>query len=351
MKRLFYLLSVLLLLGCISEPMQTTPVEDLHTDALGYEVSEVTLAIPSSEPTAAPTSTPMPSPTPMPEPTPTPVPEPFTLVWMSDSQNMIAVTRMQDRYLSICDWIADEADTRNFKMFLHTGDMVDNGDNNSQWRLFQKGLDKITAKMPCFWSTGNHDEGYQKKRPWKEQPFVKELPEEQKLHGGAAAWTILEVGETKLLLISVCYWSASGENTAQWLCDVCAAHSELPVILLSHSYLTAEGSLTALGAALEKNIVRKTPNLRLVLCGHARGITRQTFAYDDDGDGTKERTVHALMYDIQSALEESGYICLLTYDPATDTLTVTSYNPALDDEIFDDEQPETERFTIKHLFY
>ena len=45
-----------------------------------------------------------------------------------------------------------------------------------------------------------------------------------------------------------------------------------------------------------------------------------------------------------------GYFNLLTYDPAANTLAVDSYSPFLDDYIYDDENPDEERFTVEDVF-
>lgn len=365
MKRVLCLL-LMILCACSArlKPSETPgPVSSAETAA---EIAVQTAApIPETElPTKAPAATAAPTPAPTEEPTPlptliakpTPAPtkepgqEPFTIVWASDTQTMIAYTRLQPAFLSMCDWIVDQAEEQNFVAFFHTGDMVDDGDNYGQWRLFRSGVDRIAEKMPFFWAVGNHDEGSRQRRPWKNQPFVKALQKDHVYNKGETAYMILTVGDVQLLILSVCYRSEGGNNAADWLCEVCETYRDLPAVLLVHSYLTAEGGLTDLAVPLEKSVVSQCPNIRLVLCGHTRGIMRTAFRYDDDGDGVRERIVNALMYDVQTEVEQVGYLCLLTYDPADNSLSVTSYSPYLDDYIFNDEYPEREQFTLNNVF-
>ena len=64
-----------------------------------------------------------------PEPTPEP---PFSMVWVSDTQTMVAYPSMYEGFTAMCDWIVENAEARNFKLYLHSGDMVDNGLNREQ---------------------------------------------------------------------------------------------------------------------------------------------------------------------------------------------------------------------------
>ena len=359
MKRLFILcLFIILLLACGTDPSAVTPVPTAEAEPVAQPTQEE----PSADAvmlvhTAAPTATPEPTEEPTPEPTeiPTPTPEPtpdmrFTFVWASDTQTMIGNKDMRDDYLAVCDWIAKEADARRFVLFIHSGDMVSNGDIGSQWTLFLKGVDAFRDKVPFFWALGNHEEGYQHKKPWKDRIYPEGVPPEQVYGNGFAWYRLFEKDETRLLLLSVQYWMAGNPELLEWARGVCLAHPDLPVILVTHQYLTAEGGLADRAANMESLLVAACPNIRLILCGHARGISRAVFTYDDDGDGVKERTVNALMYDIQTELERYGYLCLLTYDPNDNTLSVNSYSPLWDDYIYDDEHPELEQFVLYDVF-
>ena len=334
MKRFFCILLTLMLFACSAQ------ARDAQSSSLPPELPDET---------SAETFSPEPTPSPTPEPTPAP-PDPFTMVWVSDTQTMVVVGFLQQSYADMCDWIANEAESRNFAAYLHTGDMVDNGDNRNQWKTFNNGLEKIAEKMPFFWAVGNHDEGYEDRKPWKEQPFLASIPEEQKYQGGEADYMVLEVGDVRLLLLSVSYRSSYDDAALAWLREAAEAHSDLPAILLVHVYVTVNGEPTKRAMPIEENLVSRCPNIRLILCGHARGIVRTAFLYDDDGDGTPERTVNVLMNDLQADTDRPGYVNLLTYNPADNSLSVTSYSPCVDDEIYDDEHPELERFTIENVF-
>ena len=356
-KKPVYLLLIcilVLLIGCryTGQPEATpAPQTDEPSPAPSAVTETVTLPSATPDPTLPPAPTPSPTPTPTPSPTPVPTPEPaFTMVWLSDTQNMISVLAMRENYLRMCDWIAEQADAGDICAVLHTGDMVDNGDLRGQWALFCDGIDRYRGKIPFLWAIGNHDEGFDFSGLWKKQAFVTELPREQIRSDCGACYFIRTFGGTELLFLSVTWSKTRNEGAVAWLKEVCDAHSDLPAVLLIHGYLTAEGTLMNRVAMLESELVAACPNIRLILSGHARGISHAAFSYDDDGDGEPDRTVYALMYDIQLDSLNYGYVCLLRYDPADNSLSVTSYSPLWDDYIYDDTHPELEQFVLHDVF-
>ena len=334
---------------------------DLKAEALPSPVPAETasLSVPTTTPdlvrSATPTPVPTPTPSPTPEPTEAPTPEPtpdlrFTFVWASDTQTMIVAQAMRQNYLALCSWVAEEAEAHDFALFIHSGDMVDDGDSYGQWRLFLEGVDSFRDKVPFFWALGNHDEGMHYLSPWKKHLYPDDVPPEQVYDDGTAWYRIFEKNGTELMLLSVGYRFSHSEWVLKWAREACLAHPNLPVILVTHEYLTAKGGMANRADRIEAQLVAACPNIRLVLCGHARGISHAEFRYDDDGDGGEDRTVNVLMYDIQTELDRYGYLCLLTYDPRDNTLSVDSYSPLWDDHVYDDEHPELEQFVLHDVF-
>lgn len=355
MKRMFpkFILTCLILLllaGCTKTP---SPVDAFDPVSASPVPSEETVAEEEVGIVSTPSFDALPTlpPTPVPPPTPEPMPDRrFSIVWASDTQTMIVYESMREGYQAICDWIVENADEMRIAAFIHTGDMVDNGDKQKQWDIFNKGVAEVTEKVPFFCAPGNHDEGSSGKHPWKNQPFFQSIPDAQKYNGGEAYYEILSVGETKLLLLSVCWSKKGNDSTLKWLRSVCETHSDLPAVLISHGYLSAKNKRINAAEQLEKDLVARCANIKLVLSGHARGIAHTAFYYDDDGDGFTERKVNALMYDIQTDRTNYCYVCILTYDPNTNTLSVDSFSPLTDDHVYDDEKEDLERFVLYDVF-
>ena len=195
------ILFCLLLLLCACEKPAVPAVQTQTAVPTAAIESEEVSVLPAAE-TSAPLPTPVHEDVPAESPTPAQNLR-FTMVWASDTQTMIARASMREGFQTVCGWIAQEAEAKNFAIFLHTGDMVGDGDVKGQWELFNAGVATIREKLPIFYAAGNHDEGYSNKSPWKKQPFSDAVPKEQQLNSGDASYMILTVGETKLLLLSI----------------------------------------------------------------------------------------------------------------------------------------------------
>lgn len=254
-------------------------------------------------------------------------------------------------FTAMCQWVVDHAEERNIVAFLHTGDMVDNPNSKGQWDNFTKGMELIAPKMPIFVTLGNHDYFEYSSWPlWMQQFYFKNIPEDHAYRSGLASYSELAVDDTNLLLLQIAFREAENMTALNWLKGICNEHIDWPAILVVHGYLTNDGRLMNMAQHIEKVLVSQCPNIRLILCGHSRGISHATFMYDDDGDGVQERAVNVIMHDLQQVRDKYGYLNLLTYDPAANSLSVDSYSPFLDDYIYDDEHPDAERFVIENLF-
>ena len=74
-----------------------------------------------------------------------------------------------------------------------------------------------------------------------------------------------------------------------------------------------------------------------------KGVKRWEKTYPDG------RVFHALMYNLQNEKKAAGYCSILTFDPMSRKLSVTSYSPYLDDyNYYKNESIET--FTIENAF-
>ncbi|MPN36126.1 hypothetical protein SDC9_183632 [bioreactor metagenome] len=91
------------------------------------------------------------------------------------------------------------------------------------------------------------------------------------------------------------------------------------------------GGYSSVGRRLIKSVIQQSPNIRVVLCGHERGMQYFAETPDDNKDGTPDRTVHQMMMNVQDDAERGvGYLRLLRFDPVLDTIEVVTYSPVLD---------------------
>jgi hypothetical protein len=220
--------------------------------------------------------------------------------------------------------------------------MVDNGHRPKQWESFRKLYGKFAGVIPYIAIAGNHDLGV-KLQSWAAYlslPEVRAIPSENKFAGGKAVYVTFTHGDEKFVIAGAGY-GASAECAA-WLNQVLSQHSDYTAIIIAHDYLKSNGELSREGRELFESVITQSDNIRLVLCGHARGTSIRT----DEIDG---RTVTAMMYNYQAYSENCGQIRTLTFDPINRTIRVVTYSPYTD-KFYKDSTTKSADFTLEDVF-
>lgn len=301
--------------------------------------------VPTEAPTRAPTEAPTPS------PTATPEPEPFTLLWISDAQNY---AYSSDAGLkSIVAYAIEQKDAQNIIAVLQSGDLVENNLIDAEWEKLRDDFAPLHGVLPFYCVGGNHDvgdlnsiinvfeRGYAQ---YKKYDFCDVREPEQRYRDGECWYQFFE--EQELLLVGI-GWNLeeSREERNAWLDSVLDAYAEYPVVILTHGYLYNNGKPNDIGIALEKEIISRHPNVRLLLCGHHRRARRQQIVYEDG------RTFTAVMFNLQEEKKRPaiGYCMLVTFDPVTRAVSFTSYSPYFDDYNYY-EDPANETFVLENAY-
>ena len=155
-----WLLLGLLLAGCQGAPQgealataaAPTPVATPAETQAAFQLL-ISPAPATPSPTVPPTPSPSPTPSPTPEPTPSPTPEPtpFTLVWMSDTQNISR--NNPDVFDRLRDWILENREKENIQFVAHTGDVVD-GMSPTMWENAANAWCPSSRPCRAWWSAG-----------------------------------------------------------------------------------------------------------------------------------------------------------------------------------------------------
>ena len=299
-------------------------------------------ASPSPAATASPTQTPAPTP----ESTPDPALEPVTFAWISDTQGY--ASSFPDSLPIMTKWIVANRERLNIQYVIHTGDIVNDMLRKREWKAVEVAFDEFIGKIPFFAIAGNHDnKGMMHMYDDFHALMSRQNYTEYPTFGGEEAlgrrrYDLVTIGYEDFILIGTGY--SLQKSDYDWLNRVLAEHSDRTAILVAHWYLELKATDALYGDAKTlRRVVAANPNVRYVLCGHRHGFRRAEELYDDDGDGTPDRVVQAIMVDYQGLPNGGeGYFMLLTFNVVERTVSITSYSPVHDDyNYYEDESLET----------
>ncbi|MDO4543077.1 MAG: metallophosphoesterase [Clostridia bacterium] len=274
--------------------------------------------IPAPQVTATPTALTL-----APTPTPTPQPTPFCICHISDTQYY--AYKIPEIFRTMTRYLVDSKEEFNILFAVHTGDVIDNRHYERHWTNAKSAIDILEGELPLYCIAGNHDVGADTAdyTAFNSYGFNFAKDASKQYEGGECWYETFNAGGTDFLLLGI-GWQVNTDYLP-WCASVLAAHPNHVAIILVHSFLSDDGSLTTNGKRIESALIEPYPNVRLVLCGHNDGSVRIQLEY-------KGRTVNALMYNFQDDTENGlGYLRLLMFNPVTRKIAVTTYSPYLDD--------------------
>ena len=256
----------------------------------------------------------------------TPEPTPFSIVWISDTQSM-AYCHYTDALESMGRWIVDEREERNILYVVQTGDAVENGFSDWQWKNYDTCYNQFKDVLPYFGIAGNHETGMKRHsyEGYLARENVSAIPRRYSFERGRAAYATFHAGGIDFLILGA-GWD-SEQMAVDWMNDVLKTHPNSVAILLFHGYIQTNGTYTVVGKKMFEQVVKPNPNVRLVLCGHVLGTSVRFEDVDDNADGTADRRVTALMYNYQDAGQDCGQLRLLTFNPVQHSMRVLTYSP------------------------
>ncbi len=310
------MLATMLLASCSLQPANA-PTPD-QTQALAA------LAI-----TATPTPTASILSTPEPTPEPAPEPEAFSIAWMSDTQAYTAADN--DVLGKMTQWISDTQKEYDTVLTVHTGDIVYNAYKEYQWQNATVAFARVPKEMHIVTVAGNHDQlpDYDKHTPYLDHRVDTDFdPAHASDTTGYNYYTAFSAGGVPVIVFSLAY--GFEVEAIDWVNQICKEYADHYAVLCVHSYMSV-GGYSSIGRRLIEGVVKKSPNIRLVLSGHEGGMVYIPEELDDDGDGTPDRTVHQMMMNVQDDIYNGvGYLRILRLDPKANTLEVITYSPVLD---------------------
>jgi hypothetical protein len=348
MKRLAVFALTLLLWAAFfacADARQPVPSPSPTQEAASDVIAIVTPAV-----TDAPTPAPVPESTPEPteEPAEEPTPEPkayiaegevYAIAWMSDPQHYSEL--FPEKYYAMTSFLRDHREELHLAYIINTGDLVNDADDPEQWDVADRAQSMI-EEIPNGVLAGNHDVpigiGYTE--------FCKRFGEDRYAgrpwYGGSyrnnrGHYDLVTIGRTDYLFVYMGF--DPDDEAVEWVRNIFGLYPERVGVLCLHDYYTKSLTLSQDGKRWHDEVVKKSPNLYMVLCGHKYGSYVFPESFDDDRDGKPDRTVYQMLFNYQATKHDGGdgYLRLIQINEADGTMRNLTYSPYLDDfNRFDD---------------
>lgn len=273
--------------------------------------------------------------------------EPFSVVVLPDTQNY--AEKFPDTYLGQTKWIGENAEKENIKFVLHLGDIVQNHNTSeAEWQVADRAHRQLDGIVPYSVVPGNHDLGMVEKQLNRDTSLYNKYfgPKrfaDQPWYGGHLGETndnnycYFDAGGMQFMVLSLEY--SPRDETLAWAAEVAARHPRHRVILVTHCYMRPKGRDRQTGGAFGNSgdgvwekLVRRAPNIFLVVSGHVLGVGRQV-SVNEAG-----LPVHETLVDYQGLPNGGdGWLRIMRFIPSEDKIEVRAYSPLLDETMEDQE--------------
>ena len=267
----------------------------------------------------------------------------FTVVLLPDTQNYSQA--YPETYVCQTEWIKARAEADNIKFVIHLGDIVQNYNNiEEEWKNADRAQKVLDGVVPYSVLPGNHDMQYVNKKLLRDtRLYNKYFPparfEKYAWYGGHMGDTndnnycFFDAAGMKFLVVSMEY--APRDETLKWAAEVVVAHPEHRVIVATHCYMRPKSrdTLSGLAYGLSDNsgqdvwdkLIRKNPNIFMVVSGHVLGVGTQT-STNDAGKPVLETLVDYQGLDNGG----DGWLRTMRFVPSENKIHVAAYSPLLD---------------------
>lgn len=268
-----------------------------------------------------------------------------TLVVLPDTEGYPA--KRPGTFHTMMKWVADQRDDRNIAGILHVGD-VTNNNTRAEWKVARACFDHVEGKLPYVLAAGNHDYDHTPGRlTYMNEVFkVGELKKKSEFGGVFEAgklenhYQLIGIGGRRWLVLSL--EMGPRKAVVEWGNEVLERHKNDPAIVLTHGYLYYDNQRYdhrlgkqratpynfygegADGEQLWDQLVKRHPNVMMVVCGH---VSSAYLGYRAD-EGDFGNVVHQMMVDYEKLRGGGmGFLRLLEFLPDNETVQVRTYSP------------------------
>jgi len=257
-------------------------------------------------------------------------------------------------------WIKKNKEKMNISMTIHVGDITQT-EYDEEWQIADTAFRTIDNHVPYILCSGNHDMGYspitRKTSHSRSSHFSSYFPpsrftknplyhshfgQQKNLHFRKEGeienyFLFLKAGGMKFLILTLEF--KPRDETLAWANKVIAGHSDCRTIVVTHSYLTSKQGQRSTsdhypvkgnsGRTIWEKFVSQHKNIFLVLSGHA--LENRLTSRGKHGNVVHQIQADYWYFDLPRIKAGGGFLRILTFRPAKNTIEVQTYSPVLDE--------------------
>jgi hypothetical protein len=244
----------------------------------------------------------------------------FSIIWITDTQYLSE--SHPTYYDNLCHWIVENKDTYNVKMVVHTGDIVNQEGNHTQWINANQSMSiLLDNQVPYCWDTGNHDynstcwignqyyafnpQVMQAKPYWVSNEF-----------DGMNTAVRFNVADWDCLIVNIAF--DANDSVLAWASNILDSNPQSHVIMATHAYIDKQCNYDLWANNFKNTVLETNPNVFLTLSGHY---------HPTSGNRTRVGERDELLFNQQDAETQLGAASarILTFDTAKGTVNVQTY--------------------------
>ncbi|MBR3680706.1 MAG: hypothetical protein IKL79_01725 [Clostridia bacterium] len=279
----------------------------------------------------------------------------YSLAIVGDTQSIVKkdLTNGTNYMASIYSWLADNADEKNIQYVLGVGDITEYTENfdssfdgsweyADEWTHAKAAITLLDNKIPYSLCRGGGHDTVAKFNEYfgSHEYFTGNVDGTYAAGNYTSAYYTFEVGTVGYLILTL-DWNPSDAILA-WAEDIVKANPDRRIILTTHAYLDADGTLhgssdshtsvpeTNNGVDIYEKLVSRYDNIQLVLSGHnpsANLVYRQDAR--ESGSVVTSLLVDPQTFDSQNNAE-TGMVCMLYFSEDGEQMTAEWYSTVRD---------------------
>lgn len=208
------------------------------------------------------------------------MPSVFNIAWITDTQ----LNSRDNTWHNLTDYLVTVQDAYNIQLVIHTGDIVENRLNTTQWEIANDSMGKLLDNgVPYAWCTGNHD------LFWHGLDSDEYIGSEYKAFDTAqqSHWystynqrnTAVNFTYGGYDFLVICLEYGASPNALDWFINVLDDNTDKNILVATHHFVNAtggysDGNLDESWCLDLINILDNHPNVFATINGHNANVQR-----------------------------------------------------------------------------